>query len=349
MSFQLCFDENNSTFFINDIQQEENVPETNSSSGPSRSSTSNRGRKRTLDNLSWEERVQRKKMKNRVAAQVSRDRKKAKFESMEQSLLVLKTAYEYQTTEFNELKKNYSKLQKEYTDLRRDFENFKSLTEERTLTRVAAPAQPATQPDSSNGSAEGTSWNCDCETDCCRCEDSATAAHDGLGEKNVRNGGRQSDAHCVPDVELEECFKITEGDPFQGLDTHEIDFGFFEGLFDDDLPLRTADSTTAHYGHVPDSTHQVLPHAQTVAQTQNCAQITYSTDDLFSSSLNQLETNDECGSDSVTQSVDNAVDCRTDKSETDSLFDSECLSDDVLDNSLFFTSLNDQYLFDLPT
>uniref|UniRef100_A0A1B6EY20 X-box-binding protein 1 n=1 Tax=Cuerna arida TaxID=1464854 RepID=A0A1B6EY20_9HEMI len=159
MSFQLCFDENNSTFFINDIQQEENVPETNSSSGPSRSSTSNRGRKRTLDNLSWEERVQRKKMKNRVAAQVSRDRKKAKFESMEQSLLVLKTAYEYQTTEFNELKKNYSKLQKEYTDLRRDFENFKSLTEERTLTRVAAPAQPATQPDSSNGSAASKRTN----------------------------------------------------------------------------------------------------------------------------------------------------------------------------------------------
>ncbi|KAF5291177.1 hypothetical protein FQA39_LY14419 [Lamprigera yunnana] len=45
-----------------------------------------RAKKRRLDHLSWEEKIQRKKLKNRVAAQTSRDRKKAKMEEMEQAL-----------------------------------------------------------------------------------------------------------------------------------------------------------------------------------------------------------------------------------------------------------------------
>lgn len=45
-----------------------------------------RGKKRRLDHLTWEEKVQRKKLKNRVAAQTSRDRKKAKMEEMEQTI-----------------------------------------------------------------------------------------------------------------------------------------------------------------------------------------------------------------------------------------------------------------------
>ncbi|KAL5283246.1 hypothetical protein ACFFRR_005870 [Megaselia abdita] len=46
-------------------------------------SVESRGKKRRLDHLTWEEKVQRKKLKNRVAAQTSRDRKKAKMEDME--------------------------------------------------------------------------------------------------------------------------------------------------------------------------------------------------------------------------------------------------------------------------
>lgn len=45
-----------------------------------------RGKKRRLDHLSWEEKLQRKKLKNRVAAQTSRDRKKARMEEMEQTV-----------------------------------------------------------------------------------------------------------------------------------------------------------------------------------------------------------------------------------------------------------------------
>ncbi|XP_055903353.1 LOW QUALITY PROTEIN: uncharacterized protein LOC129939384 [Eupeodes corollae] len=49
-------------------------------------SSANRGKKRRLDHLSWEEKLQRKKLKNRVAAQTSRDRKKARMEEMEQTV-----------------------------------------------------------------------------------------------------------------------------------------------------------------------------------------------------------------------------------------------------------------------
>ncbi|KAI4502243.1 hypothetical protein M0802_002925 [Mischocyttarus mexicanus] len=48
-----------------------------------------RGKKRRLDHLTWEEKLQRKKLKNRVAAQTSRDRKKAKLDELEEMVRVL--------------------------------------------------------------------------------------------------------------------------------------------------------------------------------------------------------------------------------------------------------------------
>ncbi|XP_067628544.1 X-box-binding protein 1 [Eurosta solidaginis] len=45
-----------------------------------------RGKKRRLDHLTWEEKIQRKKLKNRVAAQTSRDRKKARMEEMDREI-----------------------------------------------------------------------------------------------------------------------------------------------------------------------------------------------------------------------------------------------------------------------
>lgn len=50
---------------------------------------SGRGKKRRLDHLTWEEKIQRKKLKNRVAAQTSRDRKKAKMDEMESTIKTL--------------------------------------------------------------------------------------------------------------------------------------------------------------------------------------------------------------------------------------------------------------------
>ncbi|XP_058794062.1 LOW QUALITY PROTEIN: uncharacterized protein LOC131665873 [Phymastichus coffea] len=49
-----------------------------------------RGKKRRLDHLTWEEKLQRKKLKNRVAAQTSRDRKKAKLDELEETVRILK-------------------------------------------------------------------------------------------------------------------------------------------------------------------------------------------------------------------------------------------------------------------
>ncbi|XP_066586845.1 X-box-binding protein 1 isoform X3 [Prorops nasuta] len=49
-----------------------------------------RGKKRRLDHLTWEEKLQRKKLKNRVAAQTSRDRKKAKLDELEETVRQLR-------------------------------------------------------------------------------------------------------------------------------------------------------------------------------------------------------------------------------------------------------------------
>ncbi|CAH0406660.1 unnamed protein product [Chilo suppressalis] len=61
-------------------------------------------RKRRLDHLSWEEKMQRKKLKNRVAAQTSRDRKKAKMDEMEFQIKKLVEANERLTSEVSSLK-----------------------------------------------------------------------------------------------------------------------------------------------------------------------------------------------------------------------------------------------------
>uniref|UniRef100_A0A1B0ACV6 X-box-binding protein 1 n=1 Tax=Glossina pallidipes TaxID=7398 RepID=A0A1B0ACV6_GLOPL len=54
-----------------------------STSKASAGEPTSKAKKRRLDHLSWEEKIQRKKLKNRVAAQTSRDRKKARMEEME--------------------------------------------------------------------------------------------------------------------------------------------------------------------------------------------------------------------------------------------------------------------------
>ncbi|XP_057658685.1 X-box-binding protein 1 [Diorhabda carinulata] len=74
-------------------------------------------KKRKLDHLTWEEKLQRKKLKNRVAAQTSRDRKKAKMEYMEQALQQLFSKNELLTAECENLKIANQKLQEENREL----------------------------------------------------------------------------------------------------------------------------------------------------------------------------------------------------------------------------------------
>ncbi|EEB16791.1 conserved hypothetical protein [Pediculus humanus corporis] len=57
-----------------------------------------------LHQLSWEEKLQRKKLRNRIAAQTSRDRKKAKMDFLEESLKELKQQNNLLVSQVNELK-----------------------------------------------------------------------------------------------------------------------------------------------------------------------------------------------------------------------------------------------------
>ncbi|KAJ8681574.1 hypothetical protein QAD02_017366 [Eretmocerus hayati] len=81
-----------------------------------------RPKKRRLDHLSWEEKLQRKKLKNRVAAQTSRDRKKAKLDELEDTVKILKESNEQLTDECSMLRTQNELLLSEITKLKRDKE-----------------------------------------------------------------------------------------------------------------------------------------------------------------------------------------------------------------------------------
>lgn len=81
-----------------------------------------RGKKRRLDHLTWEEKLQRKKLKNRVAAQTSRDRKKAKLDELEETVRTLKERNEILTQECTMLKSQNESLLSETKRLRRERE-----------------------------------------------------------------------------------------------------------------------------------------------------------------------------------------------------------------------------------
>lgn len=94
------------------------------------------GRKRKLDHLSFEEKVQRKKLKNRVAAQTSRDRKKKQMEEMQETIeqqstqiFGLEQRCEKLTDERDKILAKYEKLEKEYQKLKARTASQKPLTE----------------------------------------------------------------------------------------------------------------------------------------------------------------------------------------------------------------------------
>ncbi|XP_070494426.1 uncharacterized protein Xbp1 [Chironomus tepperi] len=76
------------------------------------------GRKRKLDHLSVEEKIQRKKLKNRVAAQTSRDRKKKQMEEMVVMIEKYEKEVSHWRTKFNQMQTKYEKLEKENRKLK---------------------------------------------------------------------------------------------------------------------------------------------------------------------------------------------------------------------------------------
>lgn len=79
------------------------------STGNSEQSQQPKQKRQRLTHLSFEEKLQRRKLKNRIAAQSARDRKKSKFDQMEESVRLLK--------EQNEQLRIENKLLKEKTQL----------------------------------------------------------------------------------------------------------------------------------------------------------------------------------------------------------------------------------------
>lgn len=83
------------------------------------------GRKRKLDHLTFEQKVQRKKLKNRVAAQTSRDRKKKQMEEMQdtieqqsEQISSLERRCNLLTNERDKIMAKYEKLEKDYQKLK---------------------------------------------------------------------------------------------------------------------------------------------------------------------------------------------------------------------------------------
>ncbi|PNF33939.1 hypothetical protein B7P43_G04638 [Cryptotermes secundus] len=75
-------------------------------------------RKRRLDHLTLEEKLQRKKLKNRVAAQSSRDRKKARLDDLETEVRILKEKNEALTLQCHNLQLEKKQLASENQELR---------------------------------------------------------------------------------------------------------------------------------------------------------------------------------------------------------------------------------------
>ncbi|XP_030572562.1 LOW QUALITY PROTEIN: uncharacterized protein LOC115771130 [Drosophila novamexicana] len=123
----------------NSVADEESMSMASNAAAPTKA------KKRRLDHLSWEEKVQRKKLKNRVAAQTSRDRKKARMEEMEYEIKELTEKTEIlqnkceslQSINESLLAKN-QKLDSEMEVLRQELAEMKQLAKNHSNSNTAS-------------------------------------------------------------------------------------------------------------------------------------------------------------------------------------------------------------------
>ncbi|XP_053671606.1 LOW QUALITY PROTEIN: uncharacterized protein LOC128721835 [Anopheles nili] len=107
-----------------------------------------RGKKRRLDHLTWEEKILRKKLKNRVAAQTSRDRKKAKMEDMEQTIQNQSDQIDDLQNKCRALDSEKAVIYEKYLDLERRFEDL----QQRLLAQEQKKVKEEPQEDEVGGS-----------------------------------------------------------------------------------------------------------------------------------------------------------------------------------------------------
>lgn len=114
-----------------------------------------RGKKRRLDHLTWEEKVQRKKLKNRVAAQTSRDRKKAKMEEMEYTIehqkdqiTELQGKCEVLTSEKDAIYSKYLDLESRFEELQRRFDEQQEQQRQQQQQQGFDPTTIKSEPES---------------------------------------------------------------------------------------------------------------------------------------------------------------------------------------------------------
>lgn len=112
-------------FLVPKLQLDDSCSESESCSDFARPTP---GRKRKLDHLSFEEKLQRKKLKNRVAAQTSRDRKKKQVEEMQDTITEQNERITKLERRCDQLASERDKILSKYEKLEKDYQKMKART-----------------------------------------------------------------------------------------------------------------------------------------------------------------------------------------------------------------------------
>nr|XP_012231008.1 PREDICTED: LOW QUALITY PROTEIN: uncharacterized protein LOC105677165 [Linepithema humile] len=100
-----------------------------------------RGKKRRLDHLTWEEKLQRKKLKNRMAAQTSRDRKKARLDELMETVNTLTEKNKLLTQECTMLRTQNESLLSETKRLKRERDTRTTMNEDQQQQQYCSMCQ----------------------------------------------------------------------------------------------------------------------------------------------------------------------------------------------------------------